>query len=897
MADLFDRLKVALADRYTIERELGSGGMATVYLAQDSKHERRVAIKVLRPELAAALGPERFHQEIKIAANLTHPHILPLHDSGYADGFLYYVMPHIEGESLRDKLAKEGELPIGEAVRILRDLVDALTHAHKHGVVHRDIKPDNVLLSERHALVTDFGVAKAVSEATGWQKLTTEGVALGTPAYMSPEQAAADKHIDHRADIYSVGAVAYELLTGRPPFTGTTPQEVLAAHVTKAAEPVTKYRDTVPPALAQLVMKCLEKKPADRWQSAEELLPHLEALATPSGGITPTGTMPVDRVAKRRSITVEAAAGVAAMVVIAMLVVRMMASHPITVTTSNIRAVTSEPGMEWQPALSPDGSQVAFVAQRNGRQSVVIRSTAGGGELTPTQGVHDFHERFPVWSPDGESIGFAACAEAVGLACSWMETDRLGGSVRAANLPGDATGASQSPDGSRVAFTASNDGSLYTYSIADGTITLLAVGEGRWLYRYSPVWSPDGRWIAFVHAAVTSLEVFRLEWGLAISIVDANGGEPVRVTTDDFIADSPAWLDEDHLLFVSSRDGPRELYAVEVGPTGPRGEPRKVAGVTDAHTISYSIAGRKLAFSKATVRQNIWSYPIGSGLMSISDGHPVTNDNAVIEAHDISPDGRWIVYCSNLRGDLDIYRRLVEGGNPTLIAAGPLHEWDPRWSPDGSEIAFHKSDGHQVAVMVIPAGGGTPLQVASARTTWLPAWSPSGLDIAFSSDQTGQLETWVVSREAVGRPWGEATQVTDFGCMPSDWAPDGSGVLCNLGSLAGAGGGAAASLALVSREGEVLWRYDPTTAGLRLSNLYQRFSRDGFTIYTAARHEDGSEGIWAIPVQGGEPRLVITYDDPEAFAGIWLTVGPDTLYLTVQQAQVDIWVADVEVER
>jgi serine/threonine-protein kinase len=201
-------------------------------------------------------------------------------------------MPHIEGQSLRERLAHQGELPIGEAVRILRDVVDALDHAHKHGVVHRDIKPDNVMLSERHALVTDFGVAKAVSEATGAHKLTTEGVALGTPAYMSPEQAAADKHIDHRADIYAVGAVAYELLTGRPPFTGTTPQEVLSAHVTQTPDPVTKYRATVPPALAQVVMTCLEKKAADRWQSAEELLPQLEALATPSGGVTPTGTVP-----------------------------------------------------------------------------------------------------------------------------------------------------------------------------------------------------------------------------------------------------------------------------------------------------------------------------------------------------------------------------------------------------------------------------------------------------------------------------------------------------------------------------------------------------------------------------------------------------------------------------
>jgi tetratricopeptide (TPR) repeat protein/tRNA A-37 threonylcarbamoyl transferase component Bud32 len=316
MADLLEQLKAALADRYTIEREIGRGGMATVYLAEDLKHHRKVAVKVLRPELAAALGADRFHQEIEIAAQLTHPNILTLIDSGDADGLLYYVMPYVEGQSLRDKLAHEGELPIGEAVRILKDVVDALSEAHEHGVVHRDIKPDNILLTKHHALVTDFGVAKAVSEATGAHKLTTEGVALGTPAYMSPEQAAADKHIDHRADIYAVGALAYELLTGRPPFTGTTPQEVLAAHVTQTAEPVTKHRETVPPALAQLVMKCLEKKAADRWQSAEELLPQLEALATPSGGVTPTGTMPVDRVAKRRWMMVGGVVGVVAVIAV-----------------------------------------------------------------------------------------------------------------------------------------------------------------------------------------------------------------------------------------------------------------------------------------------------------------------------------------------------------------------------------------------------------------------------------------------------------------------------------------------------------------------------------------------------------------------------------------------------
>ncbi len=296
MADLLDRLRSALADRYAIEREIGAGGMATVYLAEDVRHHRKVAVKVLRSELAATMGPERFLREIEIAARLQHPHVLPLYDSGEAGGFLFYVMPFVEGESLRAKIDREGELPVGEAVRVLRDVVDALAYAHGQGVVHRDIKPDNVLVSGRHAMVTDFGVAKAVSEATGRQQLTTAGVALGTPAYMAPEQASADPHIDHRADIYAVGVMAYELLAGTPPFTGHTPQSVLSAHVTQAPQPVTERRQSVPPALADVVMRCLEKKPADRYQTAEALLPAFEMLATPSGGMTPTETRPVSAV-------------------------------------------------------------------------------------------------------------------------------------------------------------------------------------------------------------------------------------------------------------------------------------------------------------------------------------------------------------------------------------------------------------------------------------------------------------------------------------------------------------------------------------------------------------------------------------------------------------------------
>ena len=290
MNDLPSRLQAVLGDSYRIERELGGGGMSRVFLALEVELARKVVVKVLPPDMAAGLNAERFRREIQMAASLQHPHIVPLIASGRRDDLVWYTMPFIEGESLRAKLARERELPVSEAVRILRDVTDALSYAHEHGVVHRDIKPDNVLITGRHAVVTDFGVAKAVSASTGESSLTSIGVALGTPAYMAPEQASADPLVDHRADIYSLGVMAYEMLTGGTPFAGP-PQVVLAAHVTQAPDPVMQRRSTVPPALATIIMRSLEKKAADRWQSASELHQQFELMATPSGGAVPTSAV------------------------------------------------------------------------------------------------------------------------------------------------------------------------------------------------------------------------------------------------------------------------------------------------------------------------------------------------------------------------------------------------------------------------------------------------------------------------------------------------------------------------------------------------------------------------------------------------------------------------------
>jgi tetratricopeptide (TPR) repeat protein len=265
--------------------------MSHVFLADEVELGRQVVIKVLPPEMAASVNQDRFRREVQLAARLQHPHIVPLLTAGSAGDLLYYVMPYIKGESLRAKLVREGELPVVEAVRILREVSDALAYAHGEGVVHRDIKPDNVMISSGHALVTDFGVAKAVTASVGESGLTSLGMALGTPAYMAPEQAAADPHVDHRADLYALGAMAYEMLAGQPPFTAPTAQALLAAQVTQTPDPVSRRRPAVPAALDSLVMRCLEKRPADRWQQASELLPHLDALLTPSGGTAPTAAI------------------------------------------------------------------------------------------------------------------------------------------------------------------------------------------------------------------------------------------------------------------------------------------------------------------------------------------------------------------------------------------------------------------------------------------------------------------------------------------------------------------------------------------------------------------------------------------------------------------------------
>ncbi len=400
------RLESALEDRYRPERKLGEGGMASVYLAEDLKHERKVALKILKPELAAVIGAERFLAEIKTTANLQHPHILALFDSGEADGFLYYVMPYVEGETLRDRLDREGQLGVEEAVRIAREVADALDYAHRNDVIHRDIKPANILLHDGRPVVADFGIALAIS-AAGGGRMTETGLSLGTPHYMSPEQASADRDLSARSDVYSLGCVLYEMLAGQPPHTGPSAQSILVRILTEDPRDVTELRRTVPPNVAATVMKSIEKLPADRFDTARQFIDALEDAsfthasmprARPAAGRV--SAVAGDSAGTLRRGQLAAAVGVAVVASVLAVIGWLRPSEPAPVR--RMVMVLDSTRSDFGPSLviSPDGSQVVYLGARGSLWVRPLQSLEGR-PILETQGA-----RAPFFSPDGERVSF-----------------------------------------------------------------------------------------------------------------------------------------------------------------------------------------------------------------------------------------------------------------------------------------------------------------------------------------------------------------------------------------------------------------------------------------------------------------------------------------------------------
>jgi len=573
MQDPVSRLSAALSGRYEIERPLGQGGMATVYLARDVRHQRKVALKVLRPELAAIVGAERFLTEIRTTASLQHPHILPLHDSGEADGLLFYVMPYVDGETLRERLDREHQLPVDEAVRIATNVAEALDYAHRHGVIHRDIKPANILLQDGKPVVSDFGIALALS-AGGAGRLTETGLSLGTPHYMSPEQATGDLHVGAATDIYALGCVLYEMLVGEPPYTGSTPQAVLGKIVTSDPDPVTKHRKSVPPNVDAAIRKALEKVPADRFPDGRELARALADAGYRHGQVSTEAVVRGRQRLSRRDVAllgVGVVLGVAGPSLWSEVSSRIgpFAYQLVWVDRQGNESTLPVPIGEYRfPRVSPDGGRIAvsLIRPAAGALDLWVFDAATGAGLRLTH--DDEFNGIPIWTADGRHIFFSSTLLAPapeGWRSAWwgnVYSVPADGSAPATRVT--ATSENQAitgitPDGSILVYTRVIESGTHWDLMAlpsDGSREPTAIVSGRFRRGTGDI-SPDGRWLAYRSDEAGTFEIY----------VEAFPGPGPKVPVSIGGGNEPVWSHDSRELFYRRDDGMMMAAAISEEPT------------------------------------------------------------------------------------------------------------------------------------------------------------------------------------------------------------------------------------------------------------------------------------------------------------------------------------------
>jgi eukaryotic-like serine/threonine-protein kinase len=808
-----ERLRASLADRYRIERELGAGGMATVYLAHDVKHDRSVAIKVLRPELSAVIGAERFLREIRTIAGLQHPHILGLIDSGEMDGTAYYVMPYVDGESLRDRLLREKQLPIADAVRIATEVAAALDYAHRRGVIHRDVKPENILLHDGQALVADFGIALAVSTAGGG-RMTETGLSLGTPHYMSPEQAMGEREITARSDVYALGALTYEMLTGDPPFTGSSAQSIVAKVMTEKPAPPSRLRDTVPEAVEDAVLTALQKLPADRFGSAAEFGAALH------GGVTVAGRMGMPRTGARRAATpsrMSRVAWPAAVLAFATIAAAawlrpapgMVEALPLRVSVPVPTLGGAATSLQRQIGITPDGSTLIYAAIAPDGENRTMRRVLHDTASAVVSGVVPFLADYVV-SPDGrEFIGSVGYTQ--------MYRYPIGGGSGRPLPPDIAVGAlAWAPDGTLWISAAADVERGLVRVAPDGAVTrpFGAPSRDYWMmqvlpggraalatrtmqgYNAGPVLVVDLESGAATEIISRPVIEVRYTSGYLVLVLqdgtleavpfDARSGwpvgEPVQFATGVSVPVNGgiaqiAVADNGTVAYIP--EGARDLLLVDrEGRSRPATPERR-----SFHAPMFSPDGRRVSVDFTTTDgRDVWTLDLADGRLSRAtfdrDGHDAT----------WTPDGKAITYISAKTGTLGIYHARPGQAEPpdSLLASGSLG-YTGHWLPDGSALVTVGNSlrpESRTDIGIVRNAGRGPIEalVASRFEESYPAVSPDGRWLAFTSDQSGRNEVHLRPLDSPG----DQVQVSVGGGVEPVWSRAGGELFYRAGPGAGA---------------------------------------------------------------------------------------------------------------
>jgi serine/threonine-protein kinase len=800
VTDVITRLTDALRSKYRLDHEVGAGGMATVYLAHDLRHDRDVAIKVLHPDLAAALGAERFLAEIKTTAKLQHPHILPLLDSGEADGLLYYVMPFVAGESLRARLDRETQLSIDDSIRIAREVASAIESAHKHGVVHRDIKPENILLHEDQALVADFGIALAV-KAAGGARMTQTGLSLGTPQYMAPEQAMGERAIDGRADIYALGAVTYEMLVGEAPFTGPSVQAIVARVMTELPRPVTGQRRSVPQNVNAAVLKALEKLPADRFSSAAEFS---RALVTSDYGASIVAiTAPIIAEPETTSSRIRTGvpwiiAGVASIAAIAF-AFRAFSSH--RSETRVHLAVDLPANVELTPSqsdvlgISDDGSTIAFGAVVDGKAQLLLRridsdSLQSVKGLTKAQGSAAF-------SPDGEWLAFnsarklwkvpvsggtpTALADAPWAQIAWVGNGELvftsdydkglyrigsdGTDIRALTTPDRKKGElghwwpELLPDGDHVLFT------NYVTPADKSTLEVISLNSGKRQIVFRGGYF--GRYVSGHILFTRNATVMEVPFDAGALKVT---GTAVQLPIEIESRASNGWA-----AFAVSRTGTlvyREdiLKNVEVIWSDENGN--EEPALDSAARISDAVASpdnKKIA----VVRDgDVWIYDRQRGVYT-----RLTQTEQVETALVWTPDSREVIYSRDVP-QYNIFKRSADGSTPEeLVVTSPRDKHADAVTPDGKWLIYQGDnvEGSDIFIAPVSTADKTPPKILiQASGKGEAVLSPDGRWLAYTSTESGRSEIYLAAYPLDRGPVRQ--QVSTSGGIRAQWARDGRAI-------------------------------------------------------------------------------------------------------------------------